>query len=151
MEFVHVLSAVFYKPKRGGVHAVSQPGGLGSIVEDVPQVSSALGAGDGGANDSEARVVRFGDVFWSNRRPEAGPSSSGIEFGRRVEQRIIAADAAINSPVVQIPVLSRKGHFSIGIAGDVVDISRQLLPPFVGRFHHLTDAHSPQPFAGIGE
>src|SRR5579872_5553624 len=111
----------------------------------------ALGAGDRGTDHAEGCVGYLGDVFFRDGLPEAGPSGAGIEFGCRIEERSVAADATIESLVFQIPVLPRKGHFSVGVARNVVGVRRQLLAPFVGSLDDLRNAHLLQAFASIGE
>jgi hypothetical protein len=94
------------KVQRHRVDAVAQPGGFRAVVEDVPQVRVAAAAGDGGALHAEAAVGRFDDILRRDRFPEAGPAGVRFELGRRGKQRRVAADAAEQSVVVQIPVLA---------------------------------------------
>ena len=68
-------SRLFYEAEAGGVHAVTQAGGLGTVVEDVAEVGVAFGAGDGDAGHSKSRVADLGDVFFGDGLPEAHRSS----------------------------------------------------------------------------
>jgi hypothetical protein len=85
------------------VHAVAQPGGGGSVIEDVAQMSITQAARDCGADHHEASVDGIDHVFRRNGLPEAGPSSAGIELGCGVEQGQGASDAAKKAAVVDVP------------------------------------------------
>src|SRR5207249_2154965 len=72
------------------VHAVAQPGGLGTVVEDVAEMPATAAAVDGGARHAE-RIVLSGLDGIGKRRPETRPAGAAVEFGLRREQRQIAS------------------------------------------------------------
>ena len=61
-----------------GVDAVALPCGLGTIFENVPQVSAALAASHLGTLHSIAGVVVFGDVFFGVWLPKAWPTAARV-------------------------------------------------------------------------
>src|ERR1700722_8217729 len=99
-----------------------------------------FGAGDCGADHPESCVADFGYVFGGNRRPETRPSRARFELGGGIEERVVAADAAVDALVVQVPTFSRKGDFGVGIAGNVEDTGRKLLAPLAFGLDDLRDA-----------
>ena len=115
------ITVRLHEAERGGVHAVAEASGFGAVVEDVAEVGVAFGAGDRGADHAESCVTDFGHVLFGDGSPEAGPSGARVEFRGGVEERVVAADAAVDAFVVQVPVFSGKGDFSVGVAGDVED------------------------------
>src|SRR5688500_14916164 len=83
------------EPERDRVHAVTQPGWPRAIVEHVPEMRIAARARDLGADRAERTVPALDHVPSRDRLPETGPPGAGIELGLRVEQRGVAADAAV--------------------------------------------------------
>ncbi len=74
------------------------------IVKQMAQVSIAFGAQNFGAVEA-LRMIRTGpDVLLCQGQTEAGPASIGIEFIPRTEQRVSAADAAVNAAFMVVPV-----------------------------------------------
>src|SRR5579864_8114647 len=105
--------------------------GFRSVVEDVAEVRVALGASDCGPKHAEHGVPNLAHVFGGNGSPEAGPAGSGIKLGVGAEKRIVAADAAINSFFVQVPILAGECHLGVGVAGDFESATGKLLAPLL--------------------
>jgi len=103
-------------------------------------VGIAFGTGNRGSNHSISCIADLADVFGGNGRPETGPAGAGVEFGGRVEQRIVTAGAAVDSFVVQVPLFAGEGDFGIGVARDVEDSGRELFAPFGCGLNDLGDA-----------
>ena len=80
------------------------------IVEHVTDVGVAQLARDGGALHAEAHVDLFIDIVLVDRLPEARPAGVRFEFRLGVEECRVAADAAIDSFVVQVPVSPVNGR-----------------------------------------
>ena len=74
------------------------------------------------------------------RRVERGPSRSGFEFGRGLEERRAAADTSVNAFVVMVPVLSGEGALGSFPPRHAVLLGRELRLPlivqFMGRVRH---------------
>ena len=134
-----------------GVHAVAEAGGFRAIVEDMPEMGIAFGAGNRRANHPQSRVTDLGYVFFGYGSPEAGPSGAGVKFGSGVEERVVAADAAVDAFVVKVPVFPGIGDFSVGVAGNVEDAGAELLAPLVGRLDDLRDSDLFQAVSVVGE
>jgi hypothetical protein len=71
--------------QRGGVHAVTQVGGLGAIIKNVAQVSLAFGARDFIPAHAQTQVSCLSDIFLCYRSPKTRPACSGIELCVRTE------------------------------------------------------------------
>ena len=152
LERDHVYrSRSLHEAQRRGVHAVAEAGGFRAIVEDVPEVGVAFGAGNRRASYPQSRVTDLGYVFFGDGSPEAGPSGTGVEFGGGVEERIVAADATVDAFVVKVPVFPGIGDFSVGVAGNVEDSGAELLAPLIGRLDDLGDANLFQAVSVVGE
>ena len=92
-----------YEPHRSRIHAVTETGWTGTVIEDVTEVSVALAAGDRRSLHPQAHVAYLDDVLLGNGLPEARPARTGFKFRLRAEDGVIAADAAIKTMVVVIP------------------------------------------------
>jgi hypothetical protein len=103
LESMNMLLGEFYEVHGRRVHAVAEAGGRWSVVEDVPQVGVALATGNCGAFHAERVITSLDDVLLGDGLVEAGPASSGIELGVGVKEGVVAADAAKDSVVVEIP------------------------------------------------
>src|SRR5262249_57848994 len=90
--------------QRSRVHTVPKSCRLRSIVEHMPQVRVAQSAVHRIANHSERRVSLASHVLFSDWGPEARPSCPRFELGVGAEQCIVAADAAVDPLLVQIPI-----------------------------------------------
>ena len=134
-------SASWNETQRSRIHAVAEMRGFWAVVKNVTEVSGAFGAGNCSSDHTKVCVADLGYVLGSDRRPETRPSRSRFELRGGIEERVIAADAAIETLAVQVPVLSRECDFGVGVARDVEDSRRELLAPFRGGFDDLGDAN----------
>ena len=76
----HRVLLALLEVQRGGVYAEAFAGGLGTVVENVAQVSVAAATEDLGPLHAGA-VVRFAlYMFFFNRHREAGPTTAGVEL-----------------------------------------------------------------------
>src|SRR5690606_20229431 len=115
------------------VHAVAQPGRLGSVGEDVAEVGVVGGAEDLDAAHPVAEVLLRADGVAADRRPEAGPPRPGVVLGVGVEELVAAAGAAVDAVALEVPVLAGEGALGALLAADVVLLRRELPAPlFVG-------------------
>src|SRR5450631_1183858 len=94
-------------------------------------------ARNGASQHAVACVMGSLNVLRGNRLPEAGPAGARFKFGLRTEQRVIATNASVEPFIVQVPILSAEGHFSIGVTRDVKGIFGELLLPFRIGLHYL--------------
>src|SRR5271166_3078512 len=127
----------FGKAQRCGIHAVAQPGRSRTIVEYVTQVRVTFGAGNCDALHPDAVVGSLAHIFFCDGFPETGPAGSGIELGFGTEQRVVAADAAEDSSVVNIQQLPGVRQFGIRMPSDLEYSGWQLLPPLCFGFHYV--------------
>src|SRR6185369_12817934 len=94
---------------RSRVHAVTQPGLLRPVVEDMSEMGIAAGAEHFGPF-REQRIVRtLKDIFRSYRLPETRPAGSRLVLVFRAEQVVAAADAAVDPLLVVVPGRAAKG------------------------------------------
>src|SRR5690606_33934982 len=121
--------------QRRGIHAVTQSGRLGAVVEHVAQVRIATCTCDLGADHAEAEVAALAHVFGGDWLPEAGPAGARFELGGRIVQRRVAAQAAEHALAVFLKQGASKGAFGAFVAGDLVRQRRQLAAPFGVRLH----------------
>ena len=85
----------------------------------MSEVRSATGARNFHSEDRRGRAA-FVNRFFADRLPETRPAGAGFKFGARVEQRAVAADAAIDATGMQVP--GRTGKCDLGSlsAGNVI-------------------------------
>ena len=81
--------------QRYGVHAVTLASGIRSVVENVTEVRAASCAGDRGAQNRKAMILRQRDVLVRDGFPETGPAGAGLKLGPGGKQGRIAANATI--------------------------------------------------------
>lgn len=117
----------------------------------MPQVRIASGAGNRRPLHAQRAVGNLAYVLLGNRLPEARPAGSGIELRRGTEQRVIAADAAENSLVVNIQKLPTVGEFCIRVPRDFKYSRGQLFSPLVFRLHYSSNCHGLQALPRVGE
>ena len=86
----------------------------------MAQVGAAPAADDLGATHEQAAILMLGDAFGSERGGEAGPAATGIEFGRRLEQRLAAADAAVGAGLLAVPVFAAEGALGALLALTII-------------------------------
>ena len=79
-----------------------------------------------------------GDAILASGLPKARPSGAGIELGSRVEQRRLAADAAVNAIFVAVVILPSEWTLRAFAPGDFELIRCELrFPLFVSLLHFL--------------
>ena len=136
------------KLERRGIDTITQMGGLGSIVEHVPQMSAAVTAFDLYAPHPETVVLRRFDVLFRDGRPKAGPTAPRIKLGFRAKQLVATTDTFENTRLMGIPIFAREGTFGALLPGDVILLRRKLFPPlFFGLFYFVTHNHLCMPFS----
>src|SRR5579872_2365276 len=108
----------------------------------------AQSTGDCSANHSQAQIPGLANVLPGNRRPETGPTGSRLEFCVGAEQGIIAADAAVEALVVQIPISAGIRHLRIGVTRDLEFAWRKLLSPLVLSLNDFGHAHFLEALSG---
>src|SRR6185312_16339806 len=96
----------WYEVQCRRIHAIAQAGGPRSIVEDMPEVTVAAGAGHRNAGHAEAVVGAFEDVAPGDGSVKAGPAGAGMELGIGVVERRRACGAAEDAGAVEVPVLA---------------------------------------------
>ena len=116
--------------ERGRIDAVAQTCWCRAIGKYVTQVRATAAAGDFGATHEVAAVFVLGNRRLFHRCNETGPATAGIKLGRRVEERLTATDAALDTGFLAVPVGAAEGRFGAFFAGDVVLRWRQASPPF---------------------
>lgn len=98
---------------------------------------TAFAAQHFGALHAVTMVSFGGHVLRRDRRREAGPAATGVEFRVRAEQRFAAADTAIAALFLMIPILPAEGTFGVFQAADAVLLGRECSTPFVVAFDNL--------------
>ena len=116
--------------ERRGVDAVALSGGGWTVPEHVAEMGVARRAQHFGAAHEEAAVVLEADVGALGAVAEARPSRPRIVLVPRIEQRGLAAHAAIEPIVLQVPVGSGESPFGTLAAGDAKLLPGQALLPF---------------------
>src|SRR5579883_27554 len=71
----------------------------------------AAATADFGTHHEHATVLVQRNVLFVERLEETRPAGAGIEFRRRIEQRLSAANAAINAIRMVVPVFILEGRF----------------------------------------
>src|ERR1035437_1015387 len=102
---------------------------------------SALRALDLGAAHAVGRVVDRFHILFIDGRIEAGPAAARFELRAGAEQFRVAADAAIGSVVVQVPVFAGEGRFRSALAGDLILFRREFHLPLVVSLLHAFSLH----------
>ena len=100
------------------VYAIAKVRRLRTIIKYVPQMGVAFSTGNRRPHHAQAQVSCSLNILWCYGRPEAWPACSGIKFSTRAEQSIIAADAAIEPSLMQIPEFTCECDFGISLTGD---------------------------------
>src|SRR5690242_15445372 len=126
-----VLRALRLQIESARVDAVAQPGGVGTVVEHVPEMASAAAAQDLGALHEQASVLAGLDVLGDGRLVEAGPSGAGVELRVGAEQLGAATGAVVHPVVLDVHVLARERPLGAVAAEDLVLVGRQALPPLL--------------------
>ena len=125
-----------YEFQRRRIHAVTQTGRLWAVIKHVPKMRTAPGARDLSAA-AETRMACRTDRVSSNRLPKTRPSSSRIIFCVRLEQRIAASRAKVNSICVGVPVSVGERQFGSPSSKYVILATRQDVFPLIVRELHF--------------
>ena len=128
----------------------------------APQhISKAKEQGDGtdhfGTHHAVAHVADLDHRTVTNRLVKARPAAAGIKFGAGIEQRLVAANAVINTVGFGAVVFTRKRSLSALEPAHVVLLRIEHGLPFVQGFVQLfhgsasaTEKPRPVAFPGVG-
>src|SRR5712672_1086793 len=120
----------------GAVHAIAQAGRFGAVIEDVTQMAATAAAVNCGSHHAEARVPDRPDSPL-DRRPEAWPAGSAVEFrGRGKQVEVTSRAGKVTSPLL---VQQRAGEGALGpaLAQHRKLVGRQELAPLGVRMRDL--------------
>src|SRR5215831_17974581 len=116
------------KVERGTVHAIAQPGGLGTIVKYMAEMAAASAAMHLGAGHKKAAVrLRLDRLF--DRREEARPARPAVEFRIRGKQRLAAPGTVVHARAILLIEQTRTGAFGTVLAQHSVRCWRKPAPP----------------------
>ena len=119
------LFALAGEGERGGVDAVAQAGGAGTVGEDVAEMAAAAGAGDLDAPHAEAQVLVLLDGFGVGGNHEAGPAAAGVELGAAQKEQRAAAGAVVVAGLVILGERAGEGALGALLAQDVILLGRE--------------------------
>src|SRR5258708_32508236 len=117
----------------------------------MAQVGITQSASHGRARHAESAVLDVLNVLLGYRLPETRPAGAGFKLGIGTEKRVAAADAAVETFVMRVPVFAGKSHLCIFMARDVKGIGRELLFPFAVTLDDLGLVDHAFAFAGVGK
>ena len=137
--------------QRHPIHAVAKAGRLRAVVEDVAEMRIAERAGDRGAHHAEGLVLDLDDVLLGDRLPEARPAGAGIELRVGIEERGVAADAAVEAGGMVVPIRPGEGLLGALLAGDVEGDRARAASATRPRSSRPCRALGAEALAGIGE
>jgi hypothetical protein len=120
---------VCLKQQRGGVDAISQPGGRRAVFKHVAEMGVTLCAAGFGACHTVAAVGDAANRRLVDRRPVAGPAATGVEFVLGLKQRRTTTYTAINSRLFVVAVFATEGCLGATFTGHAVLLRAQLLFP----------------------
>src|SRR5579863_2145914 len=141
----------FHEAQRGRIHAVAKPGRFRTVVENVAEMRVAFGAGNRNPLHADRGVADLAYIFLGQRHPETGPARPRIKLRRRTEERVVAADTAIEAFIVQVPIFPAVSKLGICVTRDPKRSWRKLLAPFLVGLYYPGNLHLSQALAGIGE
>ena len=130
MRICERISSGRHKSHRCRVHAITQTGRTGTVIEDVAKMRVALAAGDSRALHPYAHISRLDDILLGDRLPEAWPSRARLKLGFRTKDGIIAADATIETVIVIVPGAAGIGTFRASVPGHFKRNRGKFLFPF---------------------
>src|SRR4029079_11691814 len=104
-----------HEPQGKAVHAIAKPGRPWSIVEQVAEMSAAPRAQHLGSLHHQAAVAALHHRAPQNL-PEARPTGSAVELGRRAEQRKRAAGADEGAAAMLFEQRARERPFGAGLS-----------------------------------
>src|SRR6266446_7530611 len=120
---------VFLQFQRNGVDAIAHPGGLWSIIEDVPEVGVAPAALHYRAPHAVAGVVFGLDCPFAGRSVETGPTGPRMKFGFGSKKGLAAADTFVGTGGFGVIIFAGEGRFSALLPRHKILILRELLLP----------------------
>ena len=112
------------------VDAVAQSGGIGTVREDVAEMSLAFGAADLGPAREQRPVLVLAHRGGAGGGVEARPAGAGIVFRFRAEERRAAADAMIHAVALLLGIRMTEGALGSVLACHPKLIRRERLAPF---------------------
>src|SRR5258708_27253365 len=110
------------------VDAIAQAGRLGTVIEDVTQMTAAAAAVNCGSHHAEGRILGRHDRSL-NRRPEAWPAGSAVEFRGRGEQVEVTARASEVASTLLVKQRAGEGVLGRALAQHGKLVGRQELAP----------------------
>src|SRR5271165_3898131 len=116
------------KGKREAVHAVTQAGGLRSVVEDVAEMAAAATAMHFVPHHAKGAVLGGADGI-VERFVEARPTGAALELGLGGEQRQVAAGAGEDALAVLLQQRAGPRTFGALIAQDFILLRGKLGAP----------------------
>src|SRR5262249_54348926 len=116
--------------ERDAVHAVALAGRLRAVVEDVAEMSAAAAAVHLGARNDHAVIVRrtHGAL---DRRVEARPAGTAVEFGLRLVERQVAGGALEHAGAMLVVERARERTFRAVLAQHLELRRREQAAPLV--------------------
>jgi hypothetical protein len=123
--------------ERGGVDAISQAGGVGTIREDMAEMASTTGAGDLRAGHAMAAVLVLLNIFLIERIVKARPAAPGVELGFRWEKFEATSGTEINSGSAGGSILASEWALGALLAQDTVLLRSERTTPFFIRLANL--------------
>jgi len=124
--------------ERGRVHTVPESGWLRTIVEDMSEMSVALGAADLGPDHTQRSIGLLEDDFRIDRLGKTWPTSTRVELVLRNEKRLARDHIDINPGLVIVPIGISEGRLSPVLFRNIILLWRQSLFQFViGKLRHI--------------
>jgi hypothetical protein len=96
-------------------------------------------------------IISRSYVFVRDRRGEAWPTGSGVEFILRPKERRSTADAAVQASLFILPVSVREGELSSTTPCDRELFRREILAPLLVGLDELTNTENRLASSGTGE
>src|ERR1700678_4149429 len=124
----------------------------------MPKVGVARRATNFGPAHEPGAIIVLADGIEVDRRIEARPAGTGIEFRVRAEQGRFTADTSIHAATLFVPIRAREGTLGAVLAGHAVLRGRQPAAPLRLRLYHgrprpdrlsFVDIHFARPASSI--
>src|SRR5262249_46895382 len=122
-----------------------------AIRKDVAQMSVTPPASDSRTHHAKGGIAGLFHVFRGQGLREARPACARLKLCIGVEERRTTADAAIETVVVVVPVVSGECCLGAVGAGNVKSAGRELFPPLAFGFHDLGHMDKALALAGVRE
>src|SRR5438876_4918060 len=113
------------------VDAVTLPGGLRAVREDVAEMAAAVRAHDLGAHHAEGLVPLLIDRLLAGGRVERGPAAAGVVLRVGDEELGATAGTVVCARLEHMVVLARERALRALFAEHVVLLGRQFRPPLL--------------------